>query len=316
MIDWHSKNVIVTGVTSPLGLEVSKILFSMGANVHAWTRGLPRDLGLFRSVSRVDLRLSAPQISEEFSPAAIFHLAAAAGDRATVRSNPLSAMDTLAIDLNTLSAAHRLKPTVFMYASSATVYPTSNSTRRCDETIEMVHDRYRSGPPYDPDSLFGWAKLTTELLLEQTELSHGIRCIPARLFTLYDHTSRKYGVVGKWIAQAASGEDLLVFGGPQVRTFTHVHDAARALVLASQHAIDFSGGFDVGGADCFAIAEAAQLVAEAYGVHSQQVTSRAWRLDSRNQEADLTLLHAWGWEPIHNLRQTVREIRSSTYANP
>lgn len=304
--EWNNRDVVVTGVTSPLGRAVARQLHGSGARVHAWNRTLPTDTSVFESCTGIDFTTSSPVVAEGFTPHAIFHLAAPDGDRVTVVENPLSSLSSLMIDLNVLAAALAWRPEVFVYASSATVYPVTRLPTQ-DDASKWKNDRYLVGPPFDPDTLFGWMKLTSEQVLEQVELSGAFRCIPARLFTLYDGVTSDYGVIGKWLNRAINGDELAVIGGSQLRTFTHVADAASGLIAAAEHRDQFSGGLDIASNETMSIARAADIVAEIFGTTSRVLEHGPHASPARDQIADFGLLQSWGWRAEHTLVETVSD---------
>jgi nucleoside-diphosphate-sugar epimerase len=122
------------------------------------------------------------------------------------------------------------------------------------------------GPPYDPDGVYGWAKLTAELTLRAWHDERGFRSASCRLFTVYGERCQESHAIMAMIARAFVGQrPFQVWGdGTQIRNWTYVSDIVRGLVLAAER-IDDATPVNLGTEEPITVSRAAQLVLEMSG---------------------------------------------------
>jgi nucleoside-diphosphate-sugar epimerase len=112
-------------------------------------------------------------------------------------------------------------------ASSASVY--GQATRF--PTSEDHH-------PYGNDTLYGAAKAFGEGLLRSYHAMYGLDYVALRYFNVYGPRMDAHGVytevLVRWMQRIAAGEPPMILGdGGQTMDFVHVHDVARANLLAA-----------------------------------------------------------------------------------
>jgi len=82
-----------------------------------------------------------------------------------------------------------------------------------------------------------------------------------------------YGTVGSFLKKASSGCDITLYGdGSQKRTFTHIDDLCYQMVEGSMKPESVGGIYNIGG-EVLTIREAAQIIADKFGV---SVVSVPW----------------------------------------
>lgn len=113
-------------------------------------------------------------------------------------------------------------------SSSASIYGLAESF----PTTERHH-------PYNNDTFYGAAKAFNEGMLRSFHAMHGLDYVVLRYFNVYGPRMDTYGVYTevliRWMERIAKGRPPLIFGdGKQTMDFVHVHDIARANVLAAQ----------------------------------------------------------------------------------
>lgn len=113
-------------------------------------------------------------------------------------------------------------------SSSASVYGLAETF----PTTERHH-------PYNNDTFYGAAKAFNEGMLRSFHAMHGLDYVVMRYFNVYGPRMDTHGVYTevliRWMERIARGERPLIFGdGAQTMDFVHVHDIARANVLAAQ----------------------------------------------------------------------------------
>ncbi|HEX6346023.1 SDR family NAD(P)-dependent oxidoreductase [Umezawaea sp.] len=113
-------------------------------------------------------------------------------------------------------------------SSSASVYGLAETF----PTTERHH-------PYNNDTFYGAAKAFNEGMLRSFHAMNGLDYVALRYFNVYGPRMDAHGlyteVLIRWMERISDGESPLIFGdGAQTMDFVHVHDIARANVLAAR----------------------------------------------------------------------------------
>ncbi|GAA1276834.1 NAD-dependent epimerase/dehydratase family protein [Saccharothrix xinjiangensis] len=113
-------------------------------------------------------------------------------------------------------------------SSSASVYGLAETF----PTTERHH-------PYNNDTFYGAAKAFNESMLRSFKAMYDLDYVALRYFNVYGPRMDAHGkyteVLIRWMERIAAGESPLIFGdGAQTMDFVHVHDIARANVLAAK----------------------------------------------------------------------------------
>ncbi|MFE3779755.1 SDR family NAD(P)-dependent oxidoreductase [Amycolatopsis sp. NPDC059090] len=93
--------------------------------------------------------------------------------------------------------------------------------------------------PYNNDTFYGAAKAFNEGMLRSFHAMYGLDYVALRYFNVYGPRMDVHGlyteVLIRWMERVARGEAPLIFGdGVQTMDFVHVHDIARANLLAAR----------------------------------------------------------------------------------
>jgi UDP-glucose 4-epimerase len=93
--------------------------------------------------------------------------------------------------------------------------------------------------PYNNETFYGAAKVFNEGMLRSFHAMYGLDYVALRYFNVYGPRMDTHGVYTevfiRWMERIARGEPPLIFGdGSQTMDFVHVHDIARANVLAAR----------------------------------------------------------------------------------
>jgi UDP-glucose 4-epimerase len=96
--------------------------------------------------------------------------------------------------------------------------------------------------PYHNRTIYGAAKAFNEGLLRSFNEMYGLDYIALRYFNVYGPRMDAYGayteVFIRWMEKIAAGQPPVIFGdGAQTMDFVHVHDIARANILAAQSTV-------------------------------------------------------------------------------
>lgn len=135
--------------------------------------------------------------------------------------------DNLLININMLESSAKEKIDRFFFSSSACVYPRNKQIKTVNVGL-----REEDAFPADPDTVYGWEKLTTEQLCLSYNQDYGLETRIARFHNIY-------GPLGTWkggrekspaaicrkIAQANNEDTIDVWGdGRQTRSYCYIDD--------------------------------------------------------------------------------------------
>jgi UDP-glucose 4-epimerase len=157
----------------------------------------------------------------------VFHLAAIRITQCA--EEPRLALEVLADGtFNVLEAAVKAGVQKVVASSSASVYGLADEF----PTTENQH-------PYNNRTIYGAAKAFNEGLLRSFNEMYGLKYVALRYFNVYGPRMDVHGayteVFIRWMERIANGQAPIIFGdGLQTMDFVHVHDIARANILAAK----------------------------------------------------------------------------------
>ncbi|CAD7941707.1 unnamed protein product [Amoebophrya sp. A25] len=187
----------------------------------------------------------------------IFHLAAASK---VLPSLVDPAMATHNVRNNALGTANLLEISKglphlrkIVYAASSTYYGNRDPPLREDMLFSV-------SSPYAASKYMG------ELQFDTFDKVHNVPSLNLRFFMVYGPRNPRRGgyavVTGIFAEQKKAGQKLTIEGhGKQYRDFVHVHDVARACLLAMQSEFVRGTSINVGSGRAHSILEAAEIVA-------------------------------------------------------
>lgn len=230
------KRVLVTGAAGFIGSHLCEALLDAGHEVTGldcfsahYDRALKelnvRDAQAHERFTLVEADLSDGVLDELVAPCDwVFHLAARPGVRDSwddfgdyVHSNIVG---TKAL----LDACAGRGGVKLVYVSSSSVY---GNAARLPVTEDM---RLRPISPY------GASKVMTETMAGAYADARGLRSICLRYFTVYGPRQRPDMGIARFIAAAAAGRQISVYGdGRQLRDFTYVGDIVAGTLAAAEH---------------------------------------------------------------------------------
>ncbi len=226
---------LVTGAAGFIGSHLSECLLDADWQVvgvdcftEFYERGAKeRNLERLRDESRFELAeldLAVDSIAGLTDGVdAVFHLAGQPGARQSFGSGAAaSARNNVAATERLLAEAACHPPQIFVLASSSTVYGAPAQL----PTPETA--------PLRPLNPYGESKVAAEAQVRAAGRG-GLAAIVLRYFSCYGPRQRPDMALARFIAQAAAGEPLRIFGGGhQRRDFTFVGDVVRATMLAAE----------------------------------------------------------------------------------
>jgi GDP-L-fucose synthase len=264
---WDGKQVVVTGGAGFLGKPTVRLLEELGAAVR-----VPRS-------AQYDLTDAAACREALAGAEVVLHLAANVGGIGYNRRNPGPLVrDNMAMGLNVFESCRELGTAKLVAACSVCAYPKHTP-------VPFREDDLWSGFPEESNAPYGLAKKMLIVLSDAYRRQYGLdSCVPviANLYGPDDNFDLEdshviAAMVHKYVAAKIGDEpEVVLWGtGEPSREFLYVDDAARALVLAAEHA-DFSEPFNVGTGVETRIRDLAEMIAGAsgYGGTTSWDTSR------------------------------------------
>ncbi|WP_158881460.1 NAD-dependent epimerase/dehydratase family protein [Amycolatopsis anabasis] len=229
---------LVTGGAGTIGSAVVDQLVAAGAAeivvLDNLVRGRRENLAEARDRAGDALRLVEGDINDvklvhELTAGkdVVFHLAALRITQCA--EQPRLALESL-VDgsFTVLEAAAAAGVRKVVASSSASVYGLAETF----PTTERHH-------PYNNDTFYGAAKAFNEGMLRSFHAMYGLDYVALRYFNVYGPRMDVHGlyteVLIRWMERIGRGEPPLIFGdGAQTMDFVHVHDIARANILAAR----------------------------------------------------------------------------------
>jgi GDP-L-fucose synthase len=253
---WNGRRIVVTGGAGFLGKPTVAMLQELGAEV-----GVPRS-------AEHDLTDAAACREALAEAEVVLHLAANVGGIGFNRRNPAPlARDNLTMGLNVFEACRELGVAKLVAACSVCAYPKHTP-------VPFREEELWSGYPEESNAPYGLAKKMLIVLSDAYRRQYGLdSCVPviANLYGPDDNFDLEdshviAAMVHKYVvAQVNDEPEVVLWGtGEPSREFLYVDDAARALILAAEHA-DSSEPFNVGTGIETKIRDLAEMVCEAVG---------------------------------------------------
>lgn len=229
---------------------------------------------------------------------AVVHLGGLVGDPACALDRQLTIDVNLEATRTIVRAARGLGVQRFVFASSCSVYGSSD-------------DLLDEDSPLEPVSLYAASKMESERILLEFQREDFAPVI-LRFGTFYGLSPRPRFdlIVNMLAAKAATENAITVFGGDQWRPFIHVIDGCRAIVAALLAPVDDVAGevFNVGSdRENHTIREVAELVREE--LPRTRVDILEDQQDPANYRVSFDKIkRTLGFEPEHRLEEAIHEI--------
>lgn len=181
----------------------------------------------------------------------VIHCAAVVGGRRKIEGAPLDLAVDLAIDADMFTGALRTRPGKVVYFSSSAAYPVWGMQDR-DRHHALREDHIDLDIVRTPDHLYGWSKLTGEVLARHAR-NAGLDVLVIRPFSGYGTDQALDYPFPAYIDRASRRMDPFdVWGdGEQVRDFIHIDDICRAVLTAVDQGIEGPVNLGTGRATSF-----------------------------------------------------------------
>ena len=235
--------------------------------------------------------------AEQEAIAAVIHLAARAGVRASTE-NPWGVVDTnLVGSLNLLEFARQFDIPKFVLASTSSIYGAEPPLPTPEEA-DSSH----------PLQQYAASKKAAEAMSYVYHHLYGLDVTIFRYFTVYGPAGRPDLALFRFVQWIAEGRPIRLNGdGSQSRGFTYVDDIARGTILGLQPL-----GYEIinlGGHESISMNDLIAMVEEILGNHAEIVHGPFHRADIMNNLADVSKARRLlGWEPQVGLKEGVRNL--------
>ncbi len=283
---------LVTGSTGFLGRHFVHVLQQRGYDVRrvdvaeGWDA---RDY--FRHVNtQVDLAI---------------HCAAIVGGRQKIEGAPMELAVDLSLDAEYFQWAMRTRPGRAVYISSSAAYPVSLQTDWCRRRGRRLQESdIDLNNVETPDLLYGWSKLTGELLARHAREA-GVPVTVIRPFSGYGADQDETYPFRAFLERARRREDpFTVWGdGEQVRDFIHVSDVVAGTLALVDQGVD--GPVNLGTGRPASFNELARMVCREAGYEPLLEHHESAPVGVRYRVADPSLMLCH-YEPRVSLEEGIR----------
>lgn len=169
----------------------------------------------------------------------VIHCAAIVGGRAVIDGAPLALASNLELDAGLFQWALRTQPGHVVYVSSSAAYPVSLQQLEFRQSLtegDIDLDSFSVGMP---DQLYGWAKLTGEVLARRAQ-QEGLAVSVIRPFSGYGEDQDESYPFRAFAERVKRCDDPFeIWGDPlQCRDFIHINDIVAATLLMVKERID------------------------------------------------------------------------------
>jgi nucleoside-diphosphate-sugar epimerase len=200
-----------------------------------------------------------------------------------------------------------------VFASSGCIYPLNI---QADPGTDLYLTEDMAGPPFDPDGLYGMAKMAGELTLRALHEERGMRTASCRYFTVYGPRGVENHAVMAMIARAFTRQDPFeVWGtGEQIRNWTYVEDIVEGTILAAER-IDDGTAVNLGTMERVRVLDAVEMVIQRAGYSPTIEVQPSMPTGPYNRVADNALAQKLlGWEPRTSFAEGLERTMDWYYA--
>jgi UDP-glucose 4-epimerase len=198
-----------------------------------------------------------------------------------------------------LEALEPTPPDVFLFASTAAVYP---------DRLGPIDESCAPGPI----DLYGRTKLEGERLVTEFAKASGTRCVVVRLFNVVGRRETNPHVVPDLVGQLRRNAAPVRLGNLEAkRDYTDVLDVAKALERLLSARLDGLNTFNLGSGRSVSVADLVHVCERILGrpIDVETENRRLRAQDRAELLADPGLLRAaTGWEPMRSLQETIADL--------
>jgi UDP-glucose 4-epimerase len=309
----EAKTVVVTGGAGFIGSHVVDALVDRGARVRVvddFSTGFREFLNPAADLCEASLLDDSPRVRAVFAGAdLVFHLAANADVRHGLSHPRRDIEQNLLATQQVLEAMREHGVRHIAFASTGAVYGDA-----------AVLPTPEDAPFPVQTSLYGASKVAAEGLLSAYAHGYGFRSDIFRFVSMLGPRYTHGHVFDFWHKLKADSTKLTVLGdGKQQKSYLHVADCVRAILLAVQRDAGPVNILNIGHSDWLTVMDSVGIICRALGVApalSFTGGDRGWIGDSPTILLDTRRLRGLGWEPSVTLPEAIIETLQFLEANP
>lgn len=302
---YKGRNVLVTGGTGLVGMQLVPMLIGAGASVRVAALDEPSRAPAGAEYLQLDLRDMEAALQAARDMDIVFHLACIKGSPKTVREKPASYfVPMIMFNTNMMEAARQQRVERYLYTSTNGIYTPAEVLRE---------DDLWNGMPSRNDWYAGWAKRMGEVQAEAYRIEYGWDKIsivrPSNIYGPYDiFAGESAMVIPSLIRRAVAGENpFVVWGdGSPVRDFIHARDVARAMMFVIADGISEPVNVGSGGAGT-SIKQLVEVVAGSMDPKPEVVWDATKPNGDRRRLLDSSRIASYGFKPCISLEEGIRE---------
>ena len=157
----------------------------------------------------------------------VIHLAGQPGVRVSIKNPYNTLKQNLIPFMNILEISRIKKVRKFIYASSSSVYGTT-------ETYPFSENDYKNVP----SSVYGATKLSNEIIAQSYSKNFKMKCIGLRFFTVYGPYGRPDMAYYSFLENLKKNKSINIFNkGIMKRDFTYIDDVVEGIINVSKKTI-------------------------------------------------------------------------------
>jgi UDP-glucose 4-epimerase len=306
------RHVLVTGGAGFVGSHVADRLLAEGAQVTilddfstGWRQFVPAKARLVEA----DLLDPAAAVRAVQGCDFVFHLAANADIKDNLLEPRRCIEQNVLATQNLLEAMRAAGVREVAFASTGSVYGDA-----------VVVPTPEDAPFPVQTSIYGTSKMAAEGLLTSYALGYGFRVWVFRFVSLLGPRYTHGHVIDFWRKLRRDPTRLDVLGdGHQKKSYLHVDDCVRGMLLAIARAREPINLFNLGHHDWIEVDESIAVITSTLGVKPRIVHAggaRGWVGDSPRILLDTTRLRALGWSPTRSIPESIVETLAFLEASP
>jgi UDP-glucose 4-epimerase len=311
-LSFEAKTVAVTGGAGFIGSHLVDALIQRGARVRViddFSTGFRQFLHPQAELCEASLLEPARFASALSGVTQVFHLAANADVRRGLEHPRRDIEQNLLATHNVLEAMRQHGVTRIAFSSTGAVYGDAS-----------VFPTPEDAPFPLQTSLYGASKVAAEGLLGAYAHGYGFTAHIFRFVSMLGPRYTHGHVFDFWRKLKRDRSRLEVLGdGSQQKSYLHVADGVRGMLLAIEQAAGPVAVFNLGHQDSLTVKESVAIVCRALGVTPALVFTggdRGWIGDSPKILLDASRLRRLGWAPTRALPEAVVETLQFLEANP
>lgn len=302
---YKDKNVLVTGGTGLVGMQLVPMLIEAGAKVRVAALDDPSRAPVGAEYIQLDLRDMAACLKAAEGMNYVFHLACIKGSPLMVRTKPASYfVPMIQFNTNMMEAARRASVERYMYTSTYGIYAPAEVLREDDVWKTF---------PSENDKFAGWAKRMGELQAEAYKIEYGWDKIsilrPANIYGPYDiFESESAMVIPSLIRRAMAGENpFVVWGdGSSIRDFIHAKDVARAMMFFVERGVNEP--VNIGSGIGVPIKQLVEVVLSNLDIKPEVVWDTSKPSGDKKRILDVSRAESYGFRPSISLADGIRDV--------